>query len=175
MGLPAASPRHGPSTRRHEGPCPISHCCNARSTARAPFSLNVRLCLWYFALLGGGGADEGNSAGRAREGSSLPSSAAQKTSKMTVETSTFFPHAEGQDRWISGASHAAPARGLCSSPAPFLHLRWKVVDVICDARPRGPDGLVEGELWREQRLVTLLAISPLALRPLPRPAGDDSR
>ena len=30
--------------------------------------VDVRLCLWYFALLGGGGADEGNSAGRAREG-----------------------------------------------------------------------------------------------------------
>ena len=25
--------------------------------------VDVRLCLWYFALLGGGGADEGNSAG----------------------------------------------------------------------------------------------------------------
>ena len=30
--------------------------------------VDVRLCLWYFALLGGGGADEGSSAGRAREG-----------------------------------------------------------------------------------------------------------
>ena len=30
--------------------------------------VDVRLCLWYFALLGGGGADEGNTAGRAREG-----------------------------------------------------------------------------------------------------------
>ena len=30
--------------------------------------VDVRLCLLYFALLGDGGADEGNSAGRAREG-----------------------------------------------------------------------------------------------------------
>ena len=29
--------------------------------------VDVRLCLWYAALLGGGGADEGSSAGRARE------------------------------------------------------------------------------------------------------------